>query len=78
MTSHLSPDLLNSLADGELSSTELAGANEHLSKCPACTSSALFQSLLKSATAKASLRYAPTSDFQHRIANLAKQPPLSA
>jgi anti-sigma factor RsiW len=76
MTSHLSPDLLDSLADGELSSTELAGANEHLSKCPACTSSALFQSLLKSATAKASLRYTPTSDFKNRIATLSKQQPI--
>jgi anti-sigma factor RsiW len=56
MSDHLSPSILNGLADGELSADQLAVANEHLAACPACTSNALYQSLLKSATAKAGQR----------------------
>jgi anti-sigma factor RsiW len=68
MTDHLSIAILNALADGELSVDQLAKANHHLSQCPSCTSGALYQSLLKSATAKAGQRYTPTEDLQARLA----------
>jgi anti-sigma factor RsiW len=68
MTDHLSAPILNALVDGELSIDQLATANHHLSQCPSCTSDALFHSLLKSATAKAGQRYAPTPDLQTRLA----------
>jgi anti-sigma factor RsiW len=68
MTDHLSVPILNALADGELSVDQLTTANHHLSQCFSCTSDALYQSLLKSATAKAGQRYAPTPDFQARLA----------
>ncbi len=68
MTSHLSASTLNALADGELSAEQLAVANEHLSGCAACTSNALYQSLLKSATAKAGQRYTPPPQLQERVA----------
>jgi anti-sigma factor RsiW len=71
MTDHLSPSMLNGLADGELSADQLAVANEHLAGCPACTSNALYQSLLKSATAKAGQRYTPPLHLQERLARLA-------
>ncbi len=71
MTDHLSPSMLNGLADGELSADQLAVANEHLAGCPACTSNALYQSLLKSATAKAGQRYAPPPQLQERLTRLA-------
>ena len=71
MTDHLSPALLNALADGELSADQLAVANEHLGGCPACTSNALYQSLLKSATARAGQRYTPPPDLQARLTRLA-------
>jgi anti-sigma factor RsiW len=71
MTGHLSPSMLNGLADGELSADQLAVANEHLAGCPACTSNALYQSLLKSATAKAGQRYTPPSQLQERLTRLA-------
>ena len=71
MTDHLSASLLNGLADGELSADQLAVANEHLAGCPACTSSALYQSLLKSATAKAGQRYTPPPQLQERLTRLA-------
>ncbi len=71
MTDHLSPSVLNGLADGELSADQLAVANEHLAGCPACTSSALYQSLLKSATAKAGQRYTPPPQLQERLTRLA-------
>ncbi len=71
MTDHLSPSMLNGLADGELSADQLAVANEHLAGCPACTSNALYQSLLKSATAKAGQRYTPPPQLQERLTRLA-------
>jgi anti-sigma factor RsiW len=71
MTDHLSPSMLNGLADGELSAAQLAVANEHLAACPACTSNALYQSLLKSATAKAGQRYTPPPQLQERLTRLA-------
>lgn len=67
MTDHLSASLLNALADGELSTDQLAVVNEHLSGCPLCTSNALHQSLLKSATAKAGQRYTPPPNLQTRL-----------
>ncbi len=72
MSNHLSPDILSALADGELTASQLAGANEHLAECPACTSSALFQSLMKSATARAGQRYAPSPQLQERLTRLAR------
>jgi anti-sigma factor RsiW len=73
MTDHLSYDLLNALADGELAQDQLALANEHLAGCAACTAKALQQSLLKSATAKAGQRYAPPPQLQARLAKLASE-----
>jgi len=57
MTDHLSPAILNLLADGELSAEEFAITKEHLDGCSSCTTNALTQMLLKSATAKAGHRY---------------------
>jgi anti-sigma factor RsiW len=71
MTDHLAPAILNALADGELTGAQLAQANEHLATCPACTTSALHQSLLKSATARAGHRYAPPPHLQERLMRLA-------
>ncbi|MGA3343462.1 MAG: zf-HC2 domain-containing protein [Terracidiphilus sp.] len=73
MNNHLSHAILNALADGELSAEQLAGANEHLAECPSCTSKALSQSLLKSATAKAGRRYAPPTQFQEHLVRLASE-----
>ncbi len=73
MTDHLSPAMLNALVDGELTADQLAGANEHLAGCAHCTSVALHQSLLKSATAKAGQRYTPPPQLQERLARLASQ-----
>jgi anti-sigma factor RsiW len=71
MSSHVTPVILSALADGELSAEELANVNEHLSSCAACTSEALSQSLLKSATARAGRRYTPPPELQQRLAKLA-------
>jgi anti-sigma factor RsiW len=73
MTDHLSNAIVNALADGELSTDQLASTNQHLAECPACTSKALYQSLLKSATAKAGMRYAPPPQLQERLTSLASQ-----
>jgi anti-sigma factor RsiW len=71
MTDHLSPSMLHGLADGELPADQLAVVNEHLAGCPACTSNALYQSLLKSVTAKAGQRYTPPAHLQERLKRLA-------
>ncbi len=73
MSSHLSDMTLSALADGELSAEELASANEHLDRCPACTSQALSESVLKSATARVH-KYAPPPDLQLRLRKLATRP----
>ena len=64
MTSHLSPETLSALADGELQTQELAAAQEHLAGCATCTSNALAQTLLKSATARAGQRYAAAAGVE--------------
>jgi anti-sigma factor RsiW len=73
MTDHLSPSILNALADGELSADQLASANEHLARCPSCTSSALVHTMLKSFTAKAGRRYPAPPHLQERLARQAQQ-----
>lgn len=73
MTDHLSHAILNALVDGELTAAQLASANQHLADCPNCTSNALYQSLLKSATAKAGQRHTLPSDLQKRLAVIASQ-----
>jgi anti-sigma factor RsiW len=73
MSDHLSPILLSSLADHELSRDQLANAQAHLAECPACTSQALAQSLLKAATKKAGIRYVPTGALEDRMAALLRE-----
>ena len=73
MTDHLSQPFLNALADGELSADQLVSANEHLAGCQSCTSSALYLSLLKSATAKAGQRYVAQPHLRERLMNLSSE-----
>jgi anti-sigma factor RsiW len=74
MTDHLSSTVLNAVADGELSPDQLATANQHLAGCSSCTASALQQSLLKSATARAGQRYTMPPELGERLASLAETP----
>jgi anti-sigma factor RsiW len=71
MTEHLSSIVLNALVDGELSAEQAAAAKEHLDHCPACTSTALHQALLKTATAKAGHRYEMPSQLEQRLRRVA-------
>jgi anti-sigma factor RsiW len=70
LTDHLSLATLNALADGELSGDRLANVDRHLADCPQCTSIALAQSLLKSATARAGQRYSAPPDLRERLQHL--------
>ena len=70
MTEHLSSATLNALVDQELSAEQAAAAKEHLDRCPACTSSALNQALLKTAVAKAGQRYTVGTHLQERLRRL--------
>ena len=71
MTAHLSSATLSALVDGELSLDQSALAREHLDQCPSCTSSALSQALLKTATARAGQRYTMPPQLQQRLRRLA-------
>lgn len=73
MTDHLSQALLNALADNELSADQLVTANEHLAGCQACTSNALYLSLLKSATARVGQRYTAQPHLRERLMRLSSE-----
>jgi anti-sigma factor RsiW len=67
MSEHLSGVELNSMADGELSAEQMAEVNAHLAGCAACTTSALSQMMLKSATARVGQRYSLPDDVRERL-----------
>jgi anti-sigma factor RsiW len=71
MTAHLSSITLNALVDQELTADQAAAAKEHLDRCPACTSSALSQALLKTAVARSGQRYVAGTHLQERLRRLA-------
>ena len=73
MSEHLSADVLNQFADGELAQEQVARANEHLAQCCACTSNALSQMVLKSTTARAGQRYAMPAELRERLLRTAAQ-----
>jgi anti-sigma factor RsiW len=77
-TEHLSSTVLNALVDGELSAEHAAMAQEHLDDCPACTSTALHQALLKTATAKAGHRYEMPSQLEQRLRRVASSQAVDA
>jgi anti-sigma factor RsiW len=70
MTNHLSSVTLNALVDQELSADQALAVKEHLDGCPACTSSALMQALLKGAVAKAGQRYSASPRLEERLRRL--------
>lgn len=71
MIDHISQANLDALADGELSADQLSLVNDHLAGCPACTSAALAQTLLKTNIAKAGQRYAMPAGLEERLKRLA-------
>jgi anti-sigma factor RsiW len=73
LSDHLSSAILNALADGELSADQLVRVDEHLAACSQCTSDALAQSLLKSATARAGQRYTAPPELRTRLLRQAAQ-----
>lgn len=73
MTDHLSHGALSALVDRELTEDQLASASKHLGGCASCTSNALYQSLLKFATARAGHRYPQPPQLRERLALLAAQ-----
>ncbi len=74
MSTHLTPAMLNCLADDELSAEQLAAAQQHLDTCPVCTSRALSQTLLKRAIARSGQRYAVPADLAERLKKRTESP----
>jgi anti-sigma factor RsiW len=73
MSEHLSADALNRFADGELGSDQVAGVEEHLAACCACTSNGLSQMVLKATTARAGRRYEMPAELRERLLQTASQ-----
>jgi anti-sigma factor RsiW len=74
MSEHLSPFVLNALADGELTADELRSAKQHLEDCLACSSAALDQCLLKRAVTRLGHRHQPSEAFAARMAAMLRSP----
>lgn len=66
-TAHIDPDKLNAFIDGELSSAEQQGIDQHLTICHACTLRVLSATRLKAATARAGQRFAPSPEALARV-----------
>ncbi len=77
MSDHVPIGKLNALADGELSADQLIWVTDHLRSCPECTSFALEQSLLKSATMRAGQRYTPSNEVVARMERIISSQNLS-
>jgi anti-sigma factor RsiW len=67
MMEHLTSEMLNLFADGELSHDQIVGVNEHLSMCKECTASVLSQMVLKSTAARAGQRYTMPAGLRERL-----------
>ena len=72
MSDHISLTILGALLDGELPPEQWAATRTHLAECQSCTSNALNQSLLKSATAKAGHRYSAPPDLKDRLTRIVR------
>jgi len=64
---HLGPERLNAFVDGELSSAERQGIEQHFAVCHACALRVLSVTQLKSATAHASRRFATSPEALARL-----------
>lgn len=67
MTEHLSASAVTALVDGELAGIQWSEVKEHLDRCSSCTSQALNQALLKSASRGSGLRYTPPGGLEARL-----------
>jgi anti-sigma factor RsiW len=73
---HLGPDQLSAFIDGELSSSEAYGIEQHLTDCHPCALRVLSATKLKSATARAGQRFtAPLEALARLTAQLRPQEP---
>ena len=66
-TGHIDPDKLTAFIDGELSSAEQQGIDQHLTTCHTCTLLVLSATRLKAATARAGQRFVPPPEALARL-----------
>ena len=72
---HLNPETLSAFVDGELSTAEQQGIQQHLAGCHTCALRVLSATQLKAATARAGRRFAPAPEALARLtAQLQRQP----
>ena len=64
---HLDSEQLTAFVDGELSSSEVHGMQQHLADCHLCALRALFATQLKAATASAGQRFAAPPEALARL-----------
>jgi anti-sigma factor RsiW len=76
LSGHLDPDQITAFVDGELSSSEVHGVQQHLADCHPCAMRALSATQLKAATARAGQRFAAPPEALARLtAQLRSQDP---
>ena len=64
---HLNPDTLSAFVDGELPAADAQAVQQHLSECHSCALRVLAAMQLKTATARAGQRFAPSADTLARL-----------
>ena len=67
MAEHVQPEMLNAFVDGELAGAAMAAVQAHVESCHVCALRALTAVQLKSATKRATERYAPSADVLARL-----------
>jgi len=68
ITGHLAPDQVTAFVDGELSSSEEPGIQQHMADCHPCALRVLSAAQLKAATARAAQRFTAPPDALARLA----------
>lgn len=77
-TSHLTPETIGGIIDGELTPAEGSAAQAHLQSCNACALQVINAQQSKLATRQAAKRFAPSSEVLARVDASARQRPVKS
>lgn len=77
-TSHLTPEIIGGIIDGELTPAEGSAAQAHMQSCNACALQVISAQQLKLATRQAAQRFTPSPDALARLEATARQRPVKS
>jgi len=75
---HLLPETIGAVIDGELSPSDHAATQAHLSECHRCALKVIAAGQLKSVTARAAKSFAPSQETLARLEAVARQAPAKS